>query len=121
MKKIYKIILLLTEITFIYLIFIKQITIPCASKKIFNLSCPACGLTRAFKSLLKLDITKALNYNILSIPILIFLIIINITLVYDLITNRDETNKLFKTLGKHYISIFIILIIITIINNIKGI
>jgi len=121
MKKIYKINLLLIEITFIYLIFIKQISIPCASKKLFNISCPACGLTRAFKSLLKLDIANAIEYNILSIPILIFIIIINITLLDDLITNKDKTNKLFKTLGKYYILIFILLILTAITNNIKGI
>lgn len=121
MKRTYKIIIIIIEITFTYLIFIKKISIPCASKKLFNISCPACGLTRAFKSLLKFDIKSAIEYNFLIIPVIMFLVTMNIFLIYDIITNKDKTKSLFMSIGKYYILIFILLIISGIINNIKGI
>jgi hypothetical protein len=121
MKRTFKITLLFTEILLTYLILIKQINIPCASKKLFNLACPACGLTRAFKSILSLKIYECINYNLLGVPIFIFITLLTIYLIYDIITNNKKTEKLFNTLGKHYILIMITLIINGIINNIKGI
>lgn len=121
MNRFYKISTIIIELMLAYIILIKKIYIPCASKKLFGLSCPACGLTRAFKSILSLNFIDAIKYNFLSITIFIFLIILNIYLIYDILTNNKKTNFLFTKLGKHYILILIILIINAIINNIKGI
>ena len=35
----------------------------CIFRILFHIKCPGCGLTRAFKSLLKGDIIKAMHYN----------------------------------------------------------
>lgn len=121
MNRFYKIIILIIEIIFIYIILFSNLKLICLSKLLFNLSCPACGLTRAFRSLLKLEIKEAIYYNFLSPIILVFLIFINIFLIYDIITNHKKTNKFLNKLGNHYNLIIIILIISTIINNIKGI
>ncbi len=46
-----------------------------------NCECPACGLTRALSSLLHGDISSALNYNVLVIPlflVMLFVLILNI-------------------------------------------
>lgn len=50
----------------------------CISKVLFNVTCPGCGMMRAIKSLLKLDIGLVLYYNpmVFSLP-LIYLYIIN--------------------------------------------
>ena len=35
----------------------------CLFKQLFGVSCPACGMTRAYISLLRLDIASAFHYN----------------------------------------------------------
>ena len=44
----------------------------CLIKAVFGISCPGCGMTRAYLSLLRLDIAAAFRYNPMfwSIPIL---------------------------------------------------
>ena len=121
MNRINKIIAFLLEIIFTYITLFSNIKLTCISKLIFKTSCPACGLIRAFKSILKLNFVKALNYNILSLVILILLIILNYNLIYDIIANTKKTNKYLTKLGKYYIIIIILLIISGVINNIKGI
>ncbi len=121
MNRIRKIILLLSEIIFTYLIFANKINSNCLIKKYLNISCPACGFTRAFKSIINLNFIEAIKYNLLSIPVFIFLIVINIILIYDIFFNKKKTDKIFMFISKYTILIIIILIINTIINNIKGI
>lgn len=41
---------------------------------LFNIPCPGCGLTRAFKLLLKGKFLQSLNFNILPLPILILIL-----------------------------------------------
>ena len=121
MNRIYKTLTLLIEIIFAYITLFSNIKIACLSKTILNISCPACGLTRAFKSIIKLDIIKAIKYNYLSIIVLIFLIILNYYLIYDIITNKKQTNKYLTKIGSYYIIIIIILLITLILNNIRKI
>ena len=47
----------------------------CIFKSITSIPCPGCGLTRGFRSLFKGNLIEAEQYNILTIPIFIFLLI----------------------------------------------
>ncbi|MBQ9024100.1 MAG: DUF2752 domain-containing protein [Bacilli bacterium] len=114
----------------IYLIFfISLITvliftnkIPCFIKYIFNIPCPFCGLTRAFKELFKLNIPKALYYNILSIPLLACFIYFWILLIKDIIKkDSNSINKLINIFNKYWILIVILIIVAWILNIIHGI
>ncbi len=94
----------------------------CIIKSTFGFSCPACGLTRAFKSLLKFDIYSAFKYNILSIPIAIILSISIVELIYDLIFGKDTFLLNIKKFAyNYYILIILALVISFIYNNIVGI
>ena len=106
-------------IFFILLLFFVLILndVPCIFKSIFNIPCPGCGLTRAFKELFKFNISKALYYNILSIPILIFFIYWFILLIKDIIKKESTSiNKILYLFKKYYILIIILLIISWILN-----
>lgn len=112
------IILLVSGILVVFVFDIK-----CIFKKIFHIACPGCGLTRGFRSLLRLDIKEAIYYNILTIPIFLFLLITSLVFIIDLIKNKNYLEKYLLFFTKKYVLIIIIIItIITmIINNIHGI
>lgn len=121
MNRLYKTFILIIETILAYLIIHKNIIIPCIFKKVLTFSCPACGLTRAFKSLLRLDFINAIKYNILLLPVLIFLLILNSLLIYDIVKNKKETNEYLIKLGRHYKLIIFLLLLSCIINNLKSI
>lgn len=104
------------------LIFIFGLNFNCPLKKYLHIACPGCGLTRSISALMNFDILKSLHYNLLTIPLIIIAIVIIINLIYDTIKNRDNfIHNLSKILGKNYKLIILILISITIINNINNI
>ena len=96
--------------------------IPCLFKLIFDIPCPGCGMTRAFRQILKLNFKKAMYYNILSVPLLIVIIILIICLVKDFIKKENTVEKFIKNMdSKYYILVVILLIISEIVNIYHGI
>lgn len=107
-------ILVISGILFLLIIlFFKPI---CIFKKIFNIPCITCGMTRAFKCILKLDLINAIKYNILSIPLFIFIIIFFTLYIISIILNKNYIYKFYNYMVKN-IRIFIILLIISYIIN----
>lgn len=74
-KKHYIVIAIILGILFIYIFLKYNIGIPCIFHKLTNLYCPGCGMTRAFISLIKLDLYQAFRYNMLVIIYVPFFII----------------------------------------------
>ena len=106
----------------IYLLLVLNNKIPCIFKSIFQIPCPFCGLTRAFKELFKLNISKALFYNILSIPLFIFFIYWFILFIKDIIKKENKSFDIISNLfSKYYLIIIILVIISWILNIIHGI
>ena len=56
------------------LFFIINIRI-CPFYYLFKIPCPGCGLTRGLINIMKLDFITAMQYNILSIPLVILILI----------------------------------------------
>lgn len=121
MNRVIKLIMLLIIFIFYYIIEINNILIPCLFKTIFLIECPMCGISRAIKQILDLNIITSFQYNLLAIPVFIFLILNVIILIYDIIFNKNKLEKIYNILGKYYILIAIILIVNMIINNLKSI
>ncbi len=120
MKKIINVLILVSFYLFIYLLFKGIIPGECLFKRIFGINCPACGLTRSIKAILRLDFISSFNYNILGIPLFIVIIFMTISLIADIIKDTDKTiNYMLKYLGKYYYVIFIVLIVSMVINNIR--
>lgn len=103
-------------------VFIFNIPMPCIIKRSIGISCPSCGITRSFYSILRLDFVSAIKYNILGIPLFIFFLISFIVILVDIILNKDtylkNMNKILQ--NKVFIIILFLLILLsTIINNVN--
>ena len=116
MNRLKYILIMFIEGIVYYLIFIKNITIHCLFKLLVKIPCPGCGLTRAFKSILDLKLINAIKYNILSIPLFIFLIISNILFIIDIIKKNNKSSIFIKRITKHYKLLLLLLLITEIIN-----
>ena len=60
----------------------------CPFRYIFGIPCPLCGMTRAFISLLKLDISKAFNYHAFWPGIVVLFILYFIFLFKNIKINK---------------------------------
>ena len=93
--------------------------IPCIFKSLLKINCPTCGMTRAFIGLFEGDLLKAISYNLLCIPCLLFFIYYIFIDIISIIKNDDRALVNFENwLGKHYKAIIIVLVINFIIKNI---
>ena len=100
---------LILLILILFLLFVLNIPVTCIFKSVTGISCPACGMTRAFISILHL--------NFLSIPLFIFICISVIIMIIEIFRNKfNYIPKLLNFLGKYWY-IFIILLIISFIWN----
>lgn len=104
--KILLIVLLLFTVLFVF-----DLKWACPFLKYIHILCPGCGLTRSIKALLRLDIVSAIKYNILIIPLVIFIV----GIIIDSITKKDRTIKIFS---KNSFIILIFLIFFGILRNI---
>ena len=118
MNRIKNFIILAILIIFLYTISILPVT--CFFKSVTGIYCPACGMTRAFRSILNLNFLDAIYFNILSIPLFIFIAYFSFILVIDLIKNDSIFIPNLLDFFKNYYWIFLILLFISFIfNNLK--
>jgi len=118
-NRILKISIIILELLFI--IVVLNINIGCFFRNTFGIRCPGCGLTRAFFSILNLNFIDAFKYNIISIPLFIIIVIINLLLVYDIIFNENNVLNFTKKISKYYKLILLLILITFIVNNINKI
>lgn len=95
--------------------------INCLFKSVFSIPCPGCGLTRGFRELFKGNLIGAFNYNILTIPIFLFLVGCIVLVITDLIKKSNYLEKYLSFFAKHYVVIILLVIISWIVNIIRGI
>lgn len=95
----------------------------CIFKHTIGLACPGCGLTRGFRALISFDIKDAIYYNILTIPIFLFLCILLFLFLLDIFKKKDYLKNYLYFFTNKFVIILIILLLITsmVINNIHGI
>lgn len=104
------------------LLCIKLLPVTCFLYQVTGISCPICGMTRAFESIFHLDLYHAFFYNILSIPFFLFIVITICMLIYEIITDKfsyaPNLVKIFTHKSVIFCSIFL-LCLSFIVNNIK--
>lgn len=103
----------------IFVVFVFDVN--CIFKIIFRVPCPGCGLTRGFRSLFSGNFIKAESYNVLTIPIFVFLLCIFIIMLVDVINKSNNTEKILNKISNHYILLLIIVCLNWIINIIRGV
>lgn len=118
MNRIKNGIILLILISFLFLVTIMPVT--CIIKSVTGIYCPACGMTRSFEAILHFHFLNSIWYNILGIPLFIFIILSVIMLTKDFIQNKFVyISNVLNFFNKHYIIIIILLIISLVFNNLK--
>ena len=118
MNRIKNFIILTILIIFLYIISILPVT--CFFKSVTGIYCPACGMTRAFTSILNFNFLDALYFNLLSIPLFIFIAYFSFRLIIDIINDEFIFIPNLLNFFKNYYWIFLFLIFISFIfNNIK--
>ncbi|NMB34890.1 MAG: DUF2752 domain-containing protein [Firmicutes bacterium] len=95
----------------------------CPFKFFTGIPCPGCGLTRAFKSILKFNLAEAIRLNILSPIIFLWFSITFFALIYDMVFNTDYIDKIIyiKLNAYHYIGIILLVLLSLYFNIIRGI
>ena len=118
-NRVFKISIISIVMILFYLLIIEGYSIGgCVFRNLLDIKCPACGLTRAFRLLINLDIINAIKFNFLAPIIFLFFLYLFICLIIDILFNKNLLEKIFIHIGKYYIYIIAVLIISMIINNI---
>ncbi len=76
----------------IYLLYLKKIRI-CPIYNLFKVPCPGCGITTSLVYLLKGDILASIQYNIITIPLIITYTMFSMWYFLDIITNKNTLKK----------------------------
>ena len=84
----------------------------CPIQNIFGVSCPGCGLTRAFIAIMSLDFNSAIKLHILSIPIFVGILLYAFFCLIDFFFEKNILEKLSFYLGKKYMLIVYLFILI---------
>ncbi len=92
----------------------------CLFKHVFGFSCFGCGMTRGFVAILYLDFKSAYEYNILSIPLFLGILIYSCCAIIDIVFRKNYILNIETIFSKKYMYIvyLLILIISTFLNNI---
>ena len=108
--------------TIFSIIVIKFFHINCLFKELFQIPCPGCGLTRAFRALFDLDFKLALYYNYLIYPILIVWLYCTFLIYKDFRYKENNLINFYNNIFvKNYKLIILMLIVSEILNLIHKI
>lgn len=82
----------------------------CPIKRFFGISCPGCGLTRGFIAILHFDFSAATQYNLLSIPLFIGILVYGVLCIVDIIFDFNNIERLERMLGRTFSKVCLILL-----------
>ena len=88
-----------------------QITL-CPIQNLFGFPCFGCGLSRGFLAILSLELKKATQYHVLSIPLFIGIIIYALLCFSDIFLDRNDLERISKFFQKKYMFILYLIILL---------
>lgn len=118
-KLIKYIIINISLLIIIYLLYLYNIRI-CLIYNIFKIPCPGCGLTSSVMHLIKGDILGSLQYNIITIPLIINYTIFSFWYISDIIKNKQTLNGFFNKNKRLIMTTSILIFIISSIKNLNN-
>ena len=116
-NRLFKVTIISIVMILFYSLIISKSEIECVILKHAGFACPGCGMTRAFRYIIKLKLIDAFKMNILSIPLFVFLLLLIIFLIYDVIANKHLFENTISYVGKKFSILIIVLLIISMIVN----
>ena len=121
-KRIFTVVLIsLTTVIFFFLV--PKLYV-CPFKVILGIPCPGCGLTRAFKCIMRLKFLEALKYHLLSWPIFILVVGSFIGVLICILLDKnyfENINNKIKLTKIQYVLLFTVVLIAWGMNIIRGI
>ncbi|MCI9177513.1 MAG: DUF2752 domain-containing protein [Clostridia bacterium] len=103
-----------------FLCLVANLPVTCIFKSVTGISCPACGMTRAFLAIFRFDFWAATWQNLFSIPLFVFLAFSIVMMIKDFIQNRFYyLPNVIKFLGKYPLFFLILIGISFLFNNLK--
>lgn len=84
----------------------------CPINRLFGISCFGCGMTRAFASILKMDFLTAVKYNVLSIPLFIFILLYCVLAIIDFLLEKSFIEIIEIQLSKKYMFIIYAILLV---------
>ena len=119
--KNWKILIFIFEGIGFYTLMFFNISIPCFFKLFFSLPCPGCGMTRAFLEIFHFNFVSAFSYNILAIPLFLYLLLLNCLLFYDTIFYKNKSLAYLKFTEKYSLFLILFLTLSWIVNIFRGV
>ncbi len=121
MKRFGKLIILVIEFGLLFLYMKCGVSVPCMIKSFTGFRCPTCGMTRAIMAIFKGNVIESISFNIMGIPLVILLIIMDVLVIIDVIGNKKYLNRFWIRFSKGYVVLILVFVISMIVNNIRGI
>jgi hypothetical protein len=80
-----------------------SVSIPCIFRLLFDIPCPACGLTGAFILISRLDFLSAFRHNILTLPLLVGGAVYFVCALIDLFANKRTIQRFNAVLANKWV------------------
>lgn len=103
----------------IYYFYVSDIRI-CLIYNLFGIPCAGCGLTNSLIYLLRGDLLKSLQYNVITIPLIIIYVIINLWYIIDIVRDTTSLKDTINVNKKKLIIICIIVFVLISLRNITN-
>ncbi len=98
----------------------KFLAIPlCPIYNIFGVKCLGCGMTSGFIAILQFDFIKAIECNVISIPLFLGIVVYSILCFTDILFDKNIIERIERQLSKKYMYILygIIALLASVFNN----
>ena len=90
----------------------------CPIRKLFDMECPGCGLSRGFISVLELDFGAAVRHHVLSIPLFCGIALYAVFAVVDVCCDKNFIERIERQCGrKHMLVVYFLILLLSVVLN----
>ena len=83
----------------------------CPIKRFFDKDCFGCGLSRGFVAILSFDLRAATEYNVLSIPLFVGIMVYAALCFFDVFFDKNNVERLETFMMKKYMIVLYLIIL----------